>query len=361
MCQLRRQDGVANKKLPRIKWASVHFGTSTLALETDFDALDDVEKLEEEIKKSCKSMSPMSSYIKEAQNKSFAFKKSGPDLERPLPRKQLLRLALGLAIYLAALFLGFPPAFQLFLYGAAYLLLGGEILINALSNIRRGQLFDENFLMSLATAGAFALKEYPEAVAVMLFYQIGALFENMATVRSRRFIQSLLEIKPAYANLKRGDTIFQIAPEEVRVGDIVIVKPGERVPLDGFILEGRCLVDTSALTGESLPREVKPGEEILSGFINTSGLLTVKVTKEFGDSTVARILHLVQNAAERKAPAENFITRFARYYTPAVVGFAAMLAFIFPLFFRRFLFCMAVRALIFWSSPAPVPWSSLFP
>ena len=337
------------KKLPRIKWASVHFGTSTLALETDFDALDDVEKLEEEIKKIVQKHEPhVVIYKKEAQNKSFAFKKSGPDLERPLPRKQLLRLALGLAIYLAALFLGFPPAFQLFLYGAAYLLLGGEILINALSNIRRGQLFDENFLMSLATAGAFALKEYPEAVAVMLFYQIGALFENMATVRSRRFIQSLLEIKPAYANLKRGDTIFQIAPEEVRVGDIVIVKPGERVPLDGFILEGRCLVDTSALTGESLPREVKPGEEILSGFINTSGLLTVKVTKEFGDSTVARILHLVQNAAERKAPAENFITRFARYYTPAVVGFAAMLAFIFPLFLPGASFsAWLYRALIF--------------
>lgn len=337
------------KNLPQVKWAFLHFGTSTLALETDFDALEYVEKLEEEIKKIVQKYEPhVTVYKKEAQNKGCSFKKKALDSERPLPKKQLLLLTLGLTIYLAALFLVFAPAFKFSLYMAAYLLFGGEVLVKAFSNIRRGQLFDENFLMSLATVGAFALKEYPEAVAVMLFYKIGTLFEERATVRSRRFIQSLLEIKPAYANLKRGEKISQVAPEEVAVGDTIIVKPGERVPLDGFILEGRSLVDTSELTGESLPREVKPGEEILSGFINTSGPLVVKVTKEFVDSTVARILHLVQSAAERKAPAENFITRFARYYTPAVVGFAAALAFIFPLFLSGASFSdWLYRALIF--------------
>lgn len=335
------------KTLPGINQAFVHFGTSTLAVETNIEQVEHVEKLEDEIKKIVQKYEPHVVVCKkDAQDN--AFKKSTLGLQRPIHKTQLLRLALGLAFYLAALFLRLTPALELFLYATGYLLFGGEVLVKAFSNISRGQLFDENFLMFVATAGALALQEYPEAVAVMLFYKIGILCEDMAVNRSRRFIQALLDIKPAYANLKRGEKILQVNPGEVAVGDKIIVKPGERVPLDGRIIEGRSLVDTSTLTGESLPREVKPGEEILSGFINTSGALLVEVTKEFGDSAVAKILHLVQNAAARKARTENFITRFARYYTPAVVAAAAALAFIPPIVIPGAAFsAWLYRALIF--------------
>ena len=186
-------------------------------------------------------------------------------------------------------------------------------------SIRSGQVFDENFLMAVATVGALALGEYAEAVFVMLFYQVGELFQSYAVGRSRQSISSLMDIRPDYANIERDGALAQVDPEEIAVGDVIVVKPGEKVPLDGTVLEGSSTLDTAALTGESLPREAGPGDAVVSGCINLSGLLRVRVTQPFGESTVSKILDLVENSSSKKAKAENFITRFARYYTPAVV------------------------------------------
>jgi Cd2+/Zn2+-exporting ATPase len=217
------------------------------------------------------------------------------------------------------------------LFAGAYLFAGGEVLLRALKNIRRGEVFDENFLMALASLGAFCIGEYPEAVAVMIFYQVGEAFQEMALRRSRASITALMDIRPDYANLKRGADLLRVKPQEVHPGDFILVKPGEKIPLDGVVTEGNSALDCSALTGESLPRDVEPGSEALSGSINKTGVLTIKVGKEFGESTASKILRLVQDAGNRKAPVENFITRFARYYTPAVVAVALALAFIPPL------------------------------
>jgi Cd2+/Zn2+-exporting ATPase len=208
---------------------------------------------------------------------------------------------------------------------------GGKVLLRAFNNIRRGQVFDENFLMSIATIGAFLIGENAEGVAVMLFYQVGEIFQSIAVNRSRKSISALMDIRPDFANLKVGDELRKVDPEEVSIGDIIIVKPGEKVPLDGKIIDGNSMVDTSALTGESVPREVVVGDSILGGVINNNGLLTIEVEKVFGDSTVAKILDLVQNASSKKAPTEDFITKFARYYTPVVVFAALALAIIPPI------------------------------
>ncbi len=222
-----------------------------------------------------------------------------------------------------------PAEFTIFLI--SYLLIGGEVLLRALKNISKGRVFDENFLMSVATIGAFAIGEYPEGVAVMLFYQVGEAFQRLAVNRSRKSISALMDIRPDFANLKIGSEIRKVTPEEVGIGDYIIVKPGEKIPLDGRITEGSSALDTSALTGESLPRDVEPGNEVLSGSINKNGVLTIEVSKEFGESTISKILDLVQNASSKKAPTENFITKFARYYTPIVTFAALALAVIPPL------------------------------
>ncbi|MDR3249354.1 MAG: heavy metal translocating P-type ATPase [Treponema sp.] len=214
----------------------------------------------------------------------------------------------------------------------AYVLVGGEVLLRAGKNIRSGQVFDENFLMAVASLGAFCIGEYPEGVAVMLFYQVGEAFQDLAVNRSRASISSLMDIRPDYANMRRGDGWERVGPGEVHPGDLILVKPGEKIPLDGVVTEGFSALDCSALTGESLPRDAEPGSEVLSGSINKTSALTIKVTKEFGESTAAKILELVQNAGSKKAPVENFITRFARYYTPVVVFAALALALIPPLF-----------------------------
>ena len=207
-----------------------------------------------------------------------------------------------------------------------YLVIGWDVLWKAIRNILNGQIFDENFLMSVATIGALLIGEYPEAVAVMLFYQVGELFQNVAVSRSRQSISALMDIRPDYANIEREGQLVQVDPEEVAVGDVIVIKAGERVPLDGTILEGTSALDTAALTGESLPRDVEAGDEVISGCVNLSGLLHVRVSKLFGQSTVARILDLVENSSEKKAQAEHFITKFARYYTPIVVFAALALA-----------------------------------
>lgn len=213
--------------------------------------------------------------------------------------------------------------------------IGWDIIYRALRNIRNGQVFDENFLMALATVGAFAVQQYSEAVAVMLFYQVGELFQNYAVNRSRQSISDLMDICPEYANIEEDGQLKQVDPDDVSVGDIIVIKAGERIPLDGRVISGDSMIDTSALTGESVPRRVRAGDEMISGCVNGSGLLRVEVTKEFDDSTVARILELVENASSKKAPVENFITRFARYYTPVVVIAAVVLAILPPLFFGQ--------------------------
>ena len=246
--------------------------------------------------------------------------------------EEIIRLIIGALIFGIATVMKFSNSIELVLYLISYVLVGGEVVLGALRNIRRGQVFDENFLMGIATIGAFAIGEYPEGVAVMLFYQVGEMFQDMAVNRSRKSISALMDIRPDFANLKINGDIKKVDPEEVSIGDIIVVKPGEKVPLDGKVIEGSSMVDTAALTGESVPREVGRGDSILSGVINKNGLLTIEVEKEFGDSTVAKILDLVQNASSKKAPTENFITKFARYYTPTVVFAALALAIIPPLF-----------------------------
>ena len=241
------------------------------------------------------------------------------------------------------------PAFiEWILYGSSYLLIGGPVLMAAYKNIKRGQVFDENFLMGIATIGAFAIQEFPEGVAVMLFYMVGEMFQEKAVDRSRRSIKSLMDIRPDYANLKTDDGTQRVDPESVQIGDVILIKPGEKVPLDGEVLEGSSMLDTSALTGESVPRKVEPGEDVLGGMINKDGLLTVKVNKEYGQSTVAKILDLVENASGKKAPTEQFITKFARYYTPVVVYAALAIAVLPPLFLPGAVFVdWFYRALIF--------------
>lgn len=220
---------------------------------------------------------------------------------------------------------------QLCVFLFAYVIIGGDVLWRAARNIAHGQVFDENLLMGIATVGAFAVGEYLEGVAVMLFYQVGELFQDYAVDQSRRSIAGLMDIRPDYANVRRNGELLTIDPYDVEIGEIIVIRPGERVPLDGMVLEGHSMLDTSALTGESVPREIGPGENVLSGCINTSGLLTVQVGKLFEESTVSKILDMVENASSKKAHTENFITKFAKYYTPVVVVSAALLAVIPPM------------------------------
>ncbi len=241
-------------------------------------------------------------------------------------------MALGALIFAAALIFDVAGTLALALFLAAYVLIGGEVVLRAAKNILKGKVFDENFLMSLATISAFAIGDYPEGVAVMLFYQVGELFQDMAVNRSRRSITALMDIRPDFANLQTMDGIKRVPPEEVGVGETIIVRPGEKIPLDGIVADGISALDTSALTGESAPRDAEPGREVLAGSVNGSGLLTITVTKEFGESTLSKILSLVQSAGSKKAQTEAFITRFSRYYTPVVVFAALALALIPPLF-----------------------------
>ena len=247
------------------------------------------------------------------------------------------RIAASAVLLVAAVLIPYEGPWRFVLFLPAYFVIGWDVLWKAARNIAHGQVFDENFLMALATVGAFCTGffgegQYPEAVFVMLFYQVGELFQGYAVGKSRKSIASLMDIRPDYANVEREGKLIQVDPEEVAVGDAITVKAGERVPLDGVVLEGQSMVNTSALTGESVPRQVQPGDDVISGCVNQSGLLRVRVTKPFGESTVQKILDLVENSSSKKAKAENFITKFARYYTPAVVLAAVALALLPPLF-----------------------------
>ncbi len=263
-------------------------------------------------------------------------------------KNELIKILTGAVIFGIVMALHLSPWLEFTLFLISYILVGGEVVFRALRNISRGQVFDENFLMTLATIGAFAIGEFPEGVAVMLFYQAGEFMQDLAVNRSRKSITELMDIRPDYANLKVGDEIKRVSPEEVHINDLIIVKPGEKIPLDGEVIDGESMLDTSALTGESVPRKVSKDSEVLSGFINKNGLLTIEVTKDFGESTVSKILDLVQNASSKKAPMENFITKFARYYTPVVVFGALALAVIPPLIISGATFSDWIyRALVF--------------
>ena len=246
--------------------------------------------------------------------------------------KRLWRIIIGAAVLATAVLLSLNNEWlQIALFIISYIIVGGDVVKRAVKNIFKGQVFDENFLMSIATIGAFFIGEYPEGVAVMLFYQVGELFQSYAVGKSRKSIASLMDIRPDYANVKKGDELVKVDPDEVQIGDIIVIKAGEKIPLDGKVIEGGSMIDTSALTGESVPREVEVGSDILSGCININGVITAEVTKEFGESTVSKILDLVENASSKKSNSEQFITKFARYYTPVVVIIAVFLAIIPPL------------------------------
>ena len=262
-------------------------------------------------------------------------------------KKMLTRILVSAVLFALSFLLPLSGVFRLFYFATVYAVVGWDVLWRAARNIAHGQVFDENFLMALATIGAFVLGEFPEAVEVMLFYQIGELFQGYAVGKSRQSITALMDIRPDYANIERDGALEQVDPDEVAVGDIIVIKAGEKIPLDGVIIEGSSSLDTAALTGESLPREVTAGDDVISGCINQSGLLRVRVSKEFGESTVSKILDLVENSSSKKARAENFITKFARYYTPVVVIGAVLLALLPPLLLGGSWNTWIERALIF--------------
>ena len=247
-------------------------------------------------------------------------------------KKDGIKIIIAFVLFLFAMLVKFQNVWiNNGIFIVSYLIVGFEILRKAVKNIFKGKVFDENFLMAVATLGAFAIGEFPEAVAVMLFYQVGELFQDYAVDKSRKSIASLMDIRPDYANVVRDGKEEKVSPGEVKIGETILVKPGEKIPLDGFVIEGKSTLDTKALTGESVPREVAEGEQVLSGCINLNGVIKIEVTKEFGESTVSKILDLVENASSKKAKSENFITKFAAYYTPIVVIIAVILAIIPPL------------------------------
>ena len=247
-------------------------------------------------------------------------------------KKKAIKIVIALILFLIAMIIKFENAWiNNSIFILSYIIVGFEILKKAVRNIFRGKIFDENFLMAVATLGAFVIGEFPEAVAVMLFYQVGELFQSYAVDKSRKSIASLMDIRPDYANVIRNGKEEKVDPNEVKIGETIIIKPGEKVPLDGFIIEGNTSLDTKALTGESVPKDANIGEQILSGSINLNGVIKVEVTKEYGESTVSKILDLVENASSKKAKSENFITKFASYYTPVVVIIAVILGVVPPL------------------------------
>jgi len=328
------------RSLEGIKSASIDFVSKKLIIET-FGSISDSELIKNigvVVKKYEPDVEPV-----------FEEKENMEKLEgEGNQKKEIMKLVAAGAIFAAAMIFDLPNAVKLAMFITSYLIAGGSVLLRAAKGIMNGQVFSEHFLMTVATLGALAIGEYPEGVAVMLFYLVGELFQDMAVDHSRKSIGELMDIRPDHANVMEGGVLKRVSPEDVRIGDIIIVKPGERIPLDGIVQKGVSMVDTAALTGESVPRELIPGNDALSGFINKNGVLEIKVTKNFGESTVSKILELVQNASSKKAPTEQFITKFARYYTPAVVFGALALAFIPPLVIPGAAFSTWIyRALVF--------------
>ena len=353
-------------KLESVEEAVLNFSLSLLIVNLKENS--DVNKVEEEIKTIVNNLEPdviVSKYdnnIKEKKNVCTSECCSGHahnveekheeshdhNHSEGISLTDKVFLAIGFILFAIAIFIGEEKSYVPYIYALSYVLVGGKVVLSAIRNIFRGQVFDENFLMTVATLGAFAIGNHPEGVAVMIFYEIGELFQSYAVNRSRKSISSLMDIRADYANLIIDGEEKKVDPSEIKIDDIIVIKPGERVPLDGIVIKGNSSLDTSALTGESLPRNIELNDEILAGVINLTGVIRVKVTKEFGESTVSRILELVQNASSKKAQTEKFITKFARYYTPVVVLSAVALAIIPPLVVEGALFSDWVyRALIF--------------
>lgn len=324
-------------KMEGVKESNLNFTTTTLNVKLERKVKE--EHAINEIKKIVEALEP---HVKVEK------KVSGKTNVQRAKFEVKPTLIIGTILYLIAVIGDFQGTLGLILFGASYLLIGGEVVLTAIKNIAKGQVFDENFLMTVATIGAFTINQYPEAVAVMLFYEIGETIQGYAVNKSRSSISSLMDIRADYANLIINGKEKKVSPETVKVEDVILVKPGEKVPLDGVVIEGESFIDTSALTGESVPRKIAVNDEILSGGINTNGVLKVKVTKKFGESTVSRILEMVENAANKKANTEKFITKFAKVYTPIVVALAILIAVVPSIFIKDALFSTWLyRALVF--------------
>lgn len=332
-----------------VKSASVDSVSQELIFETE--AGSGSSKLKEEVEGGAKKTGPGFRAISEEgvpKAESTENETGEEDEEEEHGKKEIIKLVIGGALFAVGMIFNFPRPVELMVFLLSYAIVGGGVVLEAIRGIARGHVFGEQFLMTVATIGAFFVGEYPEGVAVMLFYLVGGLFEAMALDHSRKSIAALMDIRPDYANLQVDGELKKVSPEDVGIGDIIVVKPGEKIPLDGKVTKGISMVDTSALTGESIPRELAPGSDALSGCINMNGVLTIEVSKEFGESTVSKILDLVQNASSEKAPTEQFITKFARYYTPVVVFAALAIAIIPPTVVRGATFSEWVyRALVF--------------
>ena len=336
-CALKIENKV--KTINGIKNATVNFSNKTMLVELNEDKDTIIKKIREVVKQ----LEPDVLVLEKDENNDLVVESMKDEF-----KKEWIKLVIGVIPLILALSTEFANWLKMTLFFVSYIIIGKDVLKKAVNNISKGQIFDENFLMGIATLGAFAIGEYPEGIAVLLFYQVGELFQDMAVHRSRKSIAELMDIRPDFANLNRGDEVIKVSPTEVEPGDIIIIRPGEKVPLDGVIVQGESSMDTSALTGESAPRNVKVGDEVLGGFINNNGLLSVKVSKPFGQSTVSKILELVENAGSKKASTEKFITRFARYYTPIVVFSALLIAVVPPLVLADQSFSQWIyRALVF--------------
>src|SRR5690606_757839 len=330
-CAARIENELRN--LDEVNEASVNFAASTLIID-----LNDVEKIR--------------SIIKKIEPGGDIEKLETASSVKIFNKKEFYTLAFVFILFIAGLFFNeelsrtnFSWA-EYLVFLSAYFISGRGVLVKALKNIYHGKIFDENFLMSIATLGAIAIGELPEAVGVMLFYNIGEFVQGIAVNNSRKSIKALLEIRPDYANLKKGEEILKVSPDEVKPGELILVKPGEKIPLDGIVTEGNSYADTFILTGETVPKTIRPGLQVLAGMINKSGLITVQTTSSFAQSSISKILELVENAGKKKAETEKFITTFARYYTPVVVFIALGIALLPPLFFSQSFEEWIYRALV---------------
>lgn len=325
----------AVKRLEGVADASVTLMTATLKVEFTDEHADMLQRIRE----TAERLEP-GIVLTEKEKRHSAGDGHGHDHDHDHDHdgNGITALIIGAAIFVAGMVLQYAFRINsyvlLAVFVTGYIILGGEIVLKAFKNILRGQIFDENFLMTIATIGAFLIGDAAEAVGVMLFFQIGEYVQGLAVRRSKESITDLMDIRPDFANVRRNGDVIKVSPETVLAGDIIVVKPGEKIPLDGIVVEGEAMLDTKALTGESIPRKAKVSDEVLSGCINQNGVLTIQVTKTFGQSTVARIIDLVENVSSNKAPTENFMTTFSRYYTPVVVALAALIGVIPPLFFH---------------------------
>ncbi|PNR96686.1 heavy metal translocating P-type ATPase [Petrotoga sp. 9PWA.NaAc.5.4] len=346
-CATKIEENV--KKLEGVNEANINFVNKTLTLKISSEIKPEeiekiVKKVEPDVKIYDKNI-PKNKSQNEIEQKNNASKEYEDEDE--VDKAEIRRLLFSLTFFILALLIKEPFALKLSLFIVSYLVSGWKVLFRSFKNILNGTIFDETFLMSIATIGAFTIGEFPEAVGVMLFYEFGDFLQDKAVDNSRKSIKSLLNMRPTYANLLKGDKVLKVSPEEVKVGHLLLINPGEKVPLDGIVVKGISTVDTSALTGESVPKRVKENDEVLSGFINLNGTITIRVQNEYSESTFSKILDIVENASNKKAKTEKFITKFAKYYTPVIVFSAIALAFIPPLIVGGAFSQWLYRALIF--------------